>query len=208
MIIRPPHVFQMAEIKPSPSTDDSYISYRAQYLIATPAMGDPRFQQTVIFLCAHDASGAMGLVINRPKSDLVISDLLDHIGVEGSVRVADTAVLEGGPVDVDRGFVLHSADWFRDDNSLKVSETLGLTTTKDALQALVSDTPPDRAMLAIGYAGWGPGQLEAEIAENAWLVVGGDEQLVFDSDMARKWTLALARIGVDPAQLSAFGGTA
>ncbi|MGJ8560657.1 MAG: YqgE/AlgH family protein [Litorimonas sp.] len=185
-----------------------YISYRGQYLIATPAMGDPRFTQTVIFLCAHDASGAMGLVINRAKSNLVISDLLDHVGVDGDVRVADTAVLEGGPVEVDRGFVLHSADWFRDDNSLKISDSLSLTTTKDALEALVSDTPPDRATLAIGYAGWGPGQLEDEIASNAWLIAGGDDTLVFDADMDAKWAQALARIGVNPAQLSAFGGSA
>jgi putative transcriptional regulator len=171
-------------------------------------MGDPRFHQTVIFLCAHDASGAMGLVINKAKSNLVISDLLDHVGVDGAVRVADSPVLEGGPVEVDRGFVLHSADWFRDDNSLKVSDQLGLTTTKDALEALVSDSPPDRAMLAIGYAGWAAGQLEAEIAGNAWLIAGGDDTLVFANDMDAKWTQALARIGVNPAQLSAFGGSA
>lgn len=189
-------------------TPEDYASYRGQYLIATPAMGDPRFTQTVIFLCAHDASGAMGLVINRPKANLVISDLLDHVGVDGRVRVADTAVLEGGPVEADRGFVLHSADWFRQDNSLKVSEHLGLTTTKDALEALVSDTPPDRAMLAIGYAGWAAGQLEAEIADNCWLIAGGDDTLVFDGDMDTKWSQALARIGVNPAHLSAFGGTA
>ena len=190
------------------SKDDAYISYRGQYLISTPAMGDPRFHQTVIFLCAHDASGAMGLVINKPKSNLVISDLLDHVGVDGTVRVADSPVLEGGPVEVDRGFVLHSADWFRDDNSLKVSDQLGLTTTKDALEALVSDTPPDRALLAIGYAGWAAGQLEAEIAGNAWLIAGGDDTLVFANDLDSKWTQALARIGVNPAQLSAFGGSA
>lgn len=194
--------------KTQPDATADYISYQGQYLIATPAMGDPRFTQTVIFLCAHDASGAMGLVINRAKSNLVISDLLDHVGVDGAVRVADTAVLEGGPVEVDRGFVLHSADWFRDDNSLKISDSLGLSTTKDALEALVSDTPPDRAMLAIGYAGWGPGQLEDEIASNAWLIAGGDDTLVFDNDMDAKWTQALARIGVNPAQLSAFGGSA
>lgn len=196
------------KLNSEPSQDDAYVSYQGQYLIATPAMGDPRFHQTVIFLCAHDASGAMGLVINRPKSNLVISDLLDHVGVDGAVRVADSPVLEGGPVDVDRGFVLHSSDWFRADNSLKVSDRLGLTTTKDALEALVSDSPPDRAMLAIGYAGWAPGQLEAEIASNAWLIAGGDDTLVFADDMDAKWSQALARIGVNPAQLSAFGGRA
>ncbi|WP_298915182.1 YqgE/AlgH family protein [uncultured Algimonas sp.] len=192
----------------SNSENADYPTYVGQYLIATPAMGDPRFAQTVIFLCAHDASGAMGLIVNRAKLGLVISDLLDHVGVDGQVRVADAPVLDGGPVDIDRGFVLHSADWFRDDQTLKVSDTLGLSTTKDALEALVGDQAPDRAMLAVGYAGWGPGQLEAEIADNAWLVAGGDDALVFGDDMNGKWTQALARIGVSPEQLSAFGGSA
>jgi putative transcriptional regulator len=128
--------------------------------------------------------------------------------VEGTPRVADAPVLDGGPVDIDRGFVLHSADWFRDEQTLKVSETLGLSTTKEALEALVGEDAPDRAMLAVGYAGWGPGQLEAEIADNAWLVADGDEALVFGDDMDAKWTDALARIGVRPEQLSAFGGSA
>lgn len=189
-------------------TPSDYPSYRGQYLIATPAMGDPRFQKTVIFLCAHDASGAMGLIVNRSKMDLVISDLLDHVGVEGDVKVADTPVLEGGPVDIDRGFVLHSSDWFRDDQTMKISDDLGLSTTKDALEALVGENAPDKAMLAIGYAGWGPGQLETEIADNVWLVAGGDDAIVFDTDMDAKWSLALSRIGVSPEQLSAIGGRA
>ncbi|GLQ20950.1 YqgE/AlgH family protein [Algimonas porphyrae] len=188
--------------------DSDYTSYSGHYLIATPAMGDPRFRQTVIFLCAHDASGAMGLIINRGKQDLVISDLLDHVGVSGDVRVADAPVLDGGPVDIDRGFVLHSADWFREDSSMKVSDTLSLTSTKDVLEALVTESAPEKAMLAVGYAGWGPGQLEAEIADNAWLVVGGDETLVFADDLDGKWAQALARMGISPEQLSAFGGSA
>ena len=171
-------------------------------------MGDPRFQKTVIFLCAHDASGAMGLIVNRSKMDLIISDLLDHVGVEGDVKVADTPVLEGGPVDIDRGFVLHSSDWFRDDQTMKITDDLGLSTTKDALEALVGENAPDKAMLAIGYAGWGPGQLETEIADNAWLVAGGDDAIVFDTNMDGKWSLALSRIGVSPEQLSAIGGRA
>jgi len=198
----------MASIETETSEDGPYQSYGGQYLIATPAMGDPRFRQTVIFLCSHDASGAMGIVVNRPKHDLVISDLLDHVGVDGDVRVADAPVLEGGPVDIDRGFVLHSADWFREESSLKVSETLGLTSTKDALEALVTETAPERAMLAVGYAGWGAGQLEDEIADNAWLIVGGDDALVFGEDLDAKWSQALARMGISPEQLSAFGGSA
>ena len=187
---------------------DAYASYRGQYLIATPAMGDPRFTNTVIYLCGHDASGAMGIVVNRSKMDLSMSDLLEHVGVDGEVRVADTAVLDGGPVDIDRGFVLHSPDWFREDQTLKVSDAVGLTTTKDVLESLVTERAPERAVLAVGYAGWGPGQLESEIADNAWLLCGGDEGLVFGEDLGGKWAEALGRIGVSPEQLSAFGGIA
>ena len=186
----------------------SFASWRGQYLIATPAMGDPRFANTVIYLCGHDSSGAMGIVVNRSKMGLNMSDLLDHVGVDGRVTRTDSAVLEGGPVDVDRGFVLHSPDWFRKDSTLKVSETVGLTTTKDVLEALVSDDAPERAVLAVGYAGWGPGQLESEFADNAWLLCGGDEALVFSEDLDGKWAQALGRIGISPEQLSAFGGTA
>jgi putative transcriptional regulator len=193
---------------PHETDAERYASYKGHYLIATPGMGDPRFKGAVIYLCGHDASGAMGIVVNRSKMGLTVSDLLDHVGVEGEVKVADTAVLEGGPVDIDRGFVLHSPDWFREDATLKVTEAVGLTTTKDVLDALVSDTAPQRAVLAVGYAGWGPGQLETEIMNNAWLVCGGDEALVFDAALDRKWADALARIGISPEQLSAFGGSA
>lgn len=171
-------------------------------------MGDPRFTRTVIFVCGHDESGSMGIVINKSKLDLNMSDMLEHIGVDGDIRVADSPVLDGGPVDIDRGFVLHSPDWFQDETSLKVTETTNLTSTKDVLEALVSDAAPKRAMLAVGYAGWGPGQLEAEIADNAWLVCGGDDALVFGDDLDGKWNEALARIGISPEQLSAFGGSA
>ena len=188
--------------------EDGYQSWRGQYLIATPAMGDPRFTNTVIYLCGHDASGAMGIVVNRSKMGLNMSELLEHVGVEGEVRVADAPVLEGGPVDIDRGFVLHSPDWFRENQTLKVSDQVGLTTTKDVLESLVTDKAPERAVLAVGYAGWGPGQLESEIMDNAWLLCGGDEGLVFGDDLDGKWAEALARIGVSPEQLSAFGGSA
>lgn len=177
-------------------------------MIATPAMGDPRFTRTVIFVCGHDESGSMGIIINKSKLDLNMSDMLEHIGVDGDIRVADSPVLDGGPVDIDRGFVLHSPDWFQDETSLKVTETTNLTSTKDVLEALVSDSAPKRAMLAVGYAGWGPGQLEAEIADNAWLICGGDDALVFGDDLNSKWNEALARIGISPEQLSAFGGSA
>jgi len=159
-------------------------------------------------MCAHDQDHAMGVVINKAKGALVISDLIEQIGIEGAVTVADTPVLDGGPVDIDRGFVLHSPDYFSADTSLKLSETLSLTSTKDVLEALVTDAAPDQAVLAVGYAGWGGGQIEREIAQNAWLVCEADETLIFDTHMDDKWQRALDIIGISPESLSFFGGTA
>lgn len=183
-------------------------SYKGQLLLATPDMGDPRFRFAVIYIVSHDRSGAMGIIINKGKSGLLISDLLDQIGIDGDVRVADTPVLSGGPVDIDRGFVLHSADYFKPETSLKVSDTLSLTSTKDVLEALVSDSAPERAMLAVGYAGWGAGQLENEIMDNAWLLTQADEDLIFSIDLDGKWAAALGEMGIDPSTLSHGGGTA
>lgn len=189
-------------------TDLQPQSYKGRLLLATPDMGDPRFRFAVIYVVSHDRSGAMGIIINKGKSGLLISDLLDQIGIDGIVRVADTPVLNGGPVDIDRGFVLHSADYFKPETSLKISETLSLTSTKDVLEALVSDSAPERAMLAVGYAGWGAGQLEAEIMDNAWLVTYADEDLIFSIDLDGKWATALGEMGIDPSALSHSGGTA
>lgn len=189
-------------------TDFQPQSYKGRLLLATPDMGDPRFRFAVIYVVSHDRSGAMGIIINKGKSGLLISDLLDQIGIDGIVRVADTPVLNGGPVDIDRGFVLHSADYFKPETSLKISETLSLTSTKDVLEALVSDSAPERAMLAVGYAGWGAGQLENEIMDNAWLVTDADEDLIFSIDLDGKWATALGEMGIDPSALSHSGGTA
>ena len=183
-------------------------SYRNSFLLATPAMGDPRFSFAVIFIVSHDSSGAMGIIINKSKTELVISDLLEQVGISGDVRVADTPVLDGGPVDIDRGFVLHSSDYFKPESSLIISDTLSLTSTKDVLESLVSDDHPKNAMLAVGYAGWGPGQLEREIAENSWLVTDGADSLIFSDDLSNKWALALTEMGIDPSCLSQFGGEA
>jgi len=196
--------------KPAPNQhQDSYPnSYKGQLLLATPDMGDPRFARAVIYICGHDESGAMGIIINKAKDDLHISDLLDRIGVSGEVRVADCPVLSGGPVDMDRGFVLHSEDYFKENSSLILSDTLTLTSTKDVLESLVTDQAPKRAMLAVGYAGWGGGQLEAELAQNAWLVAQVDDALVFDEDLDGKWNKVLLAMGINPAALAASGGRA
>jgi len=179
-----------------------------KFLCSLPGMGDPRFEKSVIFICSHTSAGAMGLIINKSKGDILISDLLDQAGIDGTVRVADTAVLEGGPVDIDRGFILHTADYYNAGTSLRISETLALTSTRDILEALTSKDSPDLAVLAVGYSGWGSGQLEREIADNAWMVVDAQESLIFEEGLADKWARALSFIGVTPDMLAHFGGRA
>ena len=181
---------------------------KGRLLIATPDMGDPRFRSAVIYICSHDSGGTMGIMINKPKGNLQLSDMLGNIGIEGDVQAADTPVLLGGPVDIDRGFVLHSADYFRTETSLKLSDTLNLTTSKDILISLVSDEAPQKAMLAIGYSGWGAGQVEREVQDNVWIVADADEALIFDTDLNGKWKKALGSMGIRPEMLSRTGGSA
>lgn len=193
--------------KETPITIADGSGLAGKFLVATPQMGDPRFARAVIYMCNHDQDGAMGIVINKTK-DIPLSEMLGHIGIQGEVRVADTAVLSGGPVDTNRGFVFHSPDFVNLNNSLHLSNTLVMTSTKDVLESLVSDNAPRKAVLAVGYSGWSDGQLASELQANAWLVVEGDEALIFDEDMDSKWTRALAKIGVTPDMLSATGGSA
>ena len=176
-----------------------------QFLIALPDMADPRFEKAVIYICSHDSSGAMGLIINKSKGPLILSDMLEQIGIEGSVSVADSPVLDGGPVDIDRGFVLHTADYFKPDSSLRLSETLALSSTKDVLESLISEEAPDQAVLAVGYSGWGPGQLESEIQQNAWMIVPASEKMIFDTNLDTKWKRALGQLGITPEMLSTGG---
>lgn len=183
-------------------------SYKGKLLLATPAMGDPRFKRAVIYICGHDQDGAMGIVINKAKTGLHISTLLDNIGIEGKVRVADKQVLYGGPVERDRGFVLHSEDYFTENSSLKLSDTLNMTCTRDVLEALVTPEAPKRAVLAVGYAGWSGGQLEQELAQNAWLITSASDAIIFGDDLGAKWAKALKDMGIDPSVLSARGGQA
>jgi len=193
-------------------TDSNDIKLTGRLLIATPDMGDPRFRSAVIYICSHDRSGTMGIMLNKQMvkagGALQLSDMLQNIGIEGDVKVADTPVLEGGPVDIDRGFVLHSADYFKTNSSLKLSDTLSLTSTKDILEALVKNEAPSKAMLAVGYSGWGAGQIERELQDNAWIVADTDEAIIFDTDLDGKWVKALASLGIKPEMLSRTGGSA
>lgn len=179
-----------------------------KFLIALPGMGDPRFKQAVIYVCSHDRAGAMGLMINKQNGLFTLSDMLEQTDIDGAEVVADNPVLSGGPVDIDRGFVLHSSDYFKDECSVKLSETLNLTATRDVLEALATDDAPAKAVLAVGYSGWGEGQIEQELMQNAWLTVDADEALIFDTDMESKWERAIKKLGISPEMLAHEGGRA
>lgn len=181
---------------------------RGRMLIATPAIGDPRFSRAVVFMCAHTSERAMGIVVNKPMGTLRLPDLLAQLGVDETPHTPDLPVLNGGPVDRDRGFVLHTDDYHSEDATLDVSGGVSLTATKDVLAAMASEDGPRKAVLALGYAGWGPGQIDDEIQANAWLVCDADENLIFSGDLDHKWATALASIGAAPEKLSGLFGQA
>lgn len=187
-------------------TADRYLG--GKLLIASPSIGDPRFDRTVILMCDHSEDHAMGIVLNKPVEGLRLPSLLEQLGIEGEPHAPDRAVLVGGPVERDRGFVLHSADFESSDSTLPVSDTIGLTATKDALEAIASPRPPRRSLFALGYSGWGAGQLEEELASNAWFVADPDEDLIFAESADDKWERALELLGIDPERLSSLSGNA
>jgi putative transcriptional regulator len=178
-----------------------------QLLIAMPTMEDPRFAQSVIYLCAHTPEGAMGLVLNRPLQRPKFDDLLRQLEVAPVPPARRIQLCAGGPMDNARGFVLHTADW-TGEGSLKVNEALALTASLDVLKAIAEGNGPREGLLALGYAGWGPGQLDAEIQQNAWLSVPADETIVFDGGHETKWRRALAKLNIDPLLLSGAAGHA
>jgi putative transcriptional regulator len=177
-------------------------------LIAMPGIGDPRFERAVVLICAHDEGHAMGVAVNRPVEGLTLPDLLTRLNVKPNTEMAPDLVLLGGPVDRERGFVLHTDDYMSDDHSLFVGDGVALTATREVLEAMASLHPPRRSLLALGYAGWGAGQLEKELRENVWLTCEPDEALIFGADHAHKWSQALAKIGVDASLLSSTAGRA
>lgn len=177
-------------------------------LIAMPGMGDPRFEQSVIFMCAHSPDGAMGLIVNKPAPELSFGKLLDQLSIPQSDRSRDIRIHLGGPVDHSRGFVLHSGDYDGQGSTMRVDARFGMTATLDVLQALAEGEGPEQSLLALGYAGWGPGQLESEILRNGWLTCDATEALVFGAADAGKWQGALKSLGVDPLTLSSTAGRA
>lgn len=200
------HEFPEAKLPHSPDgTAEGYLG--GQLLVAMPSLTDPRFARAVICICAHSADGAMGIVLNKPLETLSFEELLKQLEVQPLPPQRQIRLLAGGPVEGGRGFVLHTADW-ESDASLKVSGDLALTASVDILKAIAGGGGPRHGLLALGYAGWGPGQLETEIQRNAWLNVTPDEALLFDSQPDMQWRQALAKLRIDPLLLSASAGHA
>lgn len=176
-----------------------------QLLIAMPSLEDPNFVQSVILLCAHGADGAMGLMLNRAVHHLTFASLLQQLDIQPEPPRRALRLCAGGPVETTRGFVLHSRDWMSE-SSLPIAEHFALTTSLDILKSLAEGDGPRAGLLALGYAGWGPGQLEAELAENAWLSSPADEALIFDHDNDTRWHRAMAKLHITLAALSPAAG--
>ena len=191
-----------------PKVDQGESFLEGKLLIALPGMTDERFAQTVIYMCAHSAKGAMGIVINKPIPGLSFAEVLKQLQIETKPLIGEFPILYGGPVETGRGFVLHSGDYEGSDSTLPVSEDISLTATLDILRALAEGRGPKQALFALGYAGWAPGQVETEFQRNGWLHCKADPSLVFGVDPEAKWRTALQRLGIGPSGLVADAGRA
>jgi putative transcriptional regulator len=217
-MIRPHDAF--SKMKPPAG----HISYQGQLLIAMPALNDQPFNHTVIYMCQHDEDHAMGLILNQPITGLSFNRMMKELGIEsGNPRhtqgLAMQKIYHGGPVQNDRGFVLHSLDYQIDDITLDLGgpfisrpdgeeQGVGLTASRDILVDLSGGAGPARSLIALGYAGWGPGQLESELSQNAWLVAPASQELIFGGDPEHLWARALAGMGIEPGHLSGTAGRA
>ncbi len=192
---------------PPREQEQESLSLEGQLLLAMPGIGDPRFERSVIFVCSHSAEGAMGLIVNRPFEGLTFRELLEQLEIEVNEPVVDIPIQVGGPVETGRGFVLHSTDFIQD-TSLVVTERIALTATVDILKAIAEGGGPRHRLLLLGYAGWAPGQLEAEIQANGWLTAPADESLIFETPLTDIWPRAMRMLGVDVSMLSGSMGHA
>lgn len=178
-----------------------------QLLIAMPGMPDPRFARAVIYMCSHGPNGAMGLILNRLFGEADFEMLLEQLEVKTPGAIPDLPVYFGGPVETGRGFVLHSADYMRE-GTIRIDDSVSLSATIEILQAIARDEGPERAMLALGYTGWGAGQLEEEMKANGWLTAPADDEILFGPGLETKWERSLAKIGITPMLLSGEAGHA
>jgi putative transcriptional regulator len=177
-------------------------------LIALPGMPDPRFEKTIIYMCAHSGEGAMGIIVNKPVEGLSFSDLMKKLEVQVTGKTPDMPVLYGGPMETGRGFVLHSGEYESADATLPVAEDVSLTTTIEILRAMSEGRGPQKAIFALGYAGWSPGQIENELRGNGWIHCDADSSLLFGGQFESKWAMALKKLGIDASGLSAHAGRA
>lgn len=178
-------------------------------IIAMPTMSDPRFKRSVVCICAHNEDGAIGIIINKIIESLSFSKIIKQLKLKKNRTKSDYKdhIYFGGPVETERGFILHSAD-YSSENSTSINSEISMTASTEILQALIDGNGPNKSIVALGYAGWGPGQLDTEIQSNAWLSVESDLELVFSAKTAEKWDMALEKIGVNPALLSTEAGRA
>src|SRR5882672_9456478 len=186
-----------------------------QMLIAMPTTGDERFSRSLIYMCAHSSEGAMGIIVNQPAPHISFPDLLVQLEVVGAAELIQlppsaggVKVLKGGPVETSRGFVLHSSDFFIENSTLPIDEGICLTATLDILKAIARGDGPASAILALGYAGWSPGQLENEMQQNGWLHCSADRDLIFGMDISAKYDRAMQKIGINLGMLSTEAGHA
>lgn len=189
-------------------TQSEELSLEGQLLIAMPGMGDPRFDQSVVLLCAHSPNGAMGLIVNKPAPNLRLADVLEQLDLRQEGIRLKNPVYFGGPVETGRGFVLHGDDYEDPDGTVSVVGGFRMTATLNALETLTQEDGPAKAILALGYSGWGPGQLEEEIRRNGWLTCAASSQIVFEHADESKWSASLNSMGVDPMLLSGDAGHA
>jgi putative transcriptional regulator len=188
-------------------SNEKFPCLTGQFLIAMPGMHDLSFEKSVIYICAHSVDGAMGIIVNRAINTVTFSDMLEQLEIEEPFSDLSVKVHFGGPVESERGFVLHTNDYL-EDTTLEIDQNLSLTATQDILKALAIGSGPYQSLLVLGYAGWGPGQLDEEIKSNGWLSVSADKDLVFDHDLDGKWSRAMEIIGIDPYMLSKSVGHA
>ena len=173
-----------------------------------PGMGDPRFDRSVVYMCSHSDQGAMGLIVNKPNLNLRFSDLLEQMSIQSGPQTPNIPVHFGGPVEHGRGFVLHSRDYVSDLSTLAVSDSFAMTATQDILEDIANGKGPNAALMALGYAGWAPGQLEQEICYNGWLTGAASPELIFSNTPEEQWQRALQHLGVDALALSGTAGRA
>lgn len=202
-----PNPITYLHFAPMTGTEET-TSLTGKLLIAMPGMGDARFDKAVVFLCLHSPEGTMGLIINKPAPDLDFNNLLMQLDIRPREGHPHAPLFFGGPVETGRGFVLHSGEYRGEDGTLEVDDSFAMTATKNILEDIAAGQGPQKTLTSLGYSGWGPGQLESELQQNAWLTCDADQQIVFAPDHSAKWQAALAKLGINPLMLSAEGGRA